>query len=101
MNQLEKDFHAEFPELVYVGDGKSQLPGDFRGLIPDFLVPESRKVIELFGDYWHAGEDPELRIRKIRAFGYEAIVVWESDFRKCPEETIARVQQFVSDNRMR
>ena len=46
-------------QYKYVGDGKRIIGG----MCPDFIHQDGTfKVIELFGDYWHKGENPQDRI---------------------------------------
>jgi len=60
--------------------------GDFRlgisvgGKIPDFVNMNSRKqVIELFGDYWHRGQNPENLIKYYAQYHYDCLVIWEHE----------------------
>jgi G:T-mismatch repair DNA endonuclease (very short patch repair protein) len=54
---------------------------------PDFLNEENRKVIEMFGDYWHSrrlrGIPEVLEERRKKRFykihGYRCLVIWESE----------------------
>lgn len=48
--------------------------------IPDFInINGQKKLIEVFGDYWHRGDDPTARIRLFRQYGFETLVVWERE----------------------
>lgn len=96
MNNLETDFLAMFPNLQFVGDGTLWLWDDDGCFNPDFLLPNSRKVIELFGDWWHRDQDPQDRINRCRAVGYDCLVVWESKFRQEPETVQQTVLAFLS-----
>lgn len=50
------------------------------GAIPDFVsVGNVKKVIELYGDYWHRGEDEQKRIDKFAKLGYDTLIVWERE----------------------
>jgi len=74
-----------FPdEYKYVGDG-SILIG-FKN--PDFVnINGQKKVIELFGDYWHSegvtgvSEEQHVQERKdtFRKYGYQTLVIWEHE----------------------
>lgn len=57
----------------YVGDG--QLAIGRRN--PDFWDGD-KKVIELYGDYWHEGEDEDERIKYFKERGFDTLIVWES-----------------------
>lgn len=51
-----------------------------RGKIPDFVNIRGRaKLIELFGDFWHRGEDPNHRISLFKESGYDTLVIWEHE----------------------
>ena len=58
----------------YVGDGQLVIAGK----CPDFWNGD-HKVIELFGDYWHRGEEPEARIQHFQGAGYGCLVIWEHE----------------------
>jgi len=63
-------------EYKYTGD----LSVVIGGLNPDFTNINGQKtVIELFGDYWHKGEDPQERIDKYKEFGFDCLVIWEHE----------------------
>lgn len=72
-----------------------------KGKIPDFVnVVGKRKVIELFGDYWHRGEDPSLRIQLFRDVGYDALIVWERELNDI-ERLCARLKSFDCEIELR
>lgn len=65
-------------EWKYVGDGEIWIGGKN----PDFInIRGKKQVIEVFGDYWHRGEDPQERINHFRKYGFDCIVIWESELR--------------------
>lgn len=68
-----------FPkEWKYVGDGQVII----NGKCPDFInVNGQKKIIELFGDYWHRGQDPKDRADIFAPFGYKTLVVWERELK--------------------
>lgn len=64
--------------------------GDFSFMIngknPDFVnCNGQKKLIELFGDYWHEGENPQDRIDIFKPFGYETLVIWEHELKDIKE----------------
>jgi hypothetical protein len=64
------------PTWKFVGNGELIINGkcpDFQSLI------NPTQLLELFGDYWHRGEDPQARINEFVPFGYQVAVVWEHD----------------------
>mgnify|MGYP000654044634 CR=1 FL=1 len=65
------------------------------GLIPDFISETKKKIIEVYGNYWHRGEDTSIRINRYRRFGYQTLIVWEEDLKDI-EKVIQEVKAFTS-----
>lgn len=62
----------------YVGDGEFILGGK----CPDFLnVNGQKKVIEVFGDYWHKNDNPRDRINFFKKYGFDCLIIWEHELR--------------------
>jgi len=80
-----------FPnQYKYTGDGTMIIGG----LCPDFTnVNGQKKVIEMFGDYWHEGQDPQVKINRYRDFGFNCLVIWESELNNHSHVT-KRIVQF-------
>ncbi len=69
------------------------LPGEYKlnvkanvmtlgGRTPDFVnVNGQKKLIELYGDFWHKGQDPQVRINYFKTFGWDTLVIWESELK--------------------
>jgi hypothetical protein len=60
--------------------------GDFSFIIngksPDFTnVNGKKKLIELYGDYWHQGQNPQDRIDIFKPYGYDTLVIWEHELK--------------------
>lgn len=63
-------------EYKYVGDGEFILAGK----CPDFVnINGQKKIIELYGDYWHKGETGKERIELFKQYGYQTLIVWENE----------------------
>ena len=79
-NKLEMRFNLFLDEHF---PGKFKYVGDFycwiAGKNPDFIDFKNKKIIELFGDYWHKGEDPQFRINHYKKHGYDCLVLWEHE----------------------
>lgn len=92
-NKLEKDFYDELvqhiPNLLYVGSYGFSV----RSKNPDFILDDKdiSKCIELFGDYWHKGEDPNVKIGYYKSQGYDLLVVWEHEWKECRSEVVNKV----------
>lgn len=64
-----------FSGWEYVGDGSLVIGG----LSPDFINTNKNLVIELYGNYWHEGEDENFRREAFALLGYKALIVWEEE----------------------
>lgn len=52
------------------------------GKVPDFCNINGRKLlIELYGNYFHKGENPEHRINYFKKFGYDTLIIWENELK--------------------
>ena len=92
-NKLERIFDELTPECVeYVGDWQFFITTKIRTHNPDFKVKGQRKIIELFGDYWHEGENPNKLISEYKSAGWICIIFWEhevyNDIEKVQKETL-------------
>lgn len=70
INSITKSF-------AFVGDGKEIIGSK----CPDFIDNINNKIIELYGDYWHKGQDPNDRINYFKNYGYDTLVIWESELK--------------------
>lgn len=55
-----------------------------------------KQFIELYGDYWHKGQDPQERIDFFRQYGFNTLIIWESELGE-PEKVLARLKIFAYD----
>lgn len=79
---------SNIPEYKYSGDGAIIIGG----LIPDFVNTNGRKkVIEIFGDYWHRNDNPQDRINKFAEFGFGCLVIWEHELKQKTEQELIEV----------
>jgi len=76
----------------YVGDGQLVIEGK----CPDFVsTNRSKKIIEVFGDYWHnivmnrEYSSKEGRKEFFSKYGYDTLVLWGSELEKQSDEEIA------------
>ena len=80
---LMKDFSLSFK---YVGNGYTFIAGKN----PDFINFEKKKIIEVFGNYWHKKEEEEERTIHFKKYGYDTLVLWENDINSTEKEEIAK-----------
>lgn len=71
-----------FPnEWMYVGDEALFI----EGRNPDYVNKNGqRKVIELFGEYWHEEGEVAAYDKFYTSIGYKCLVVWVSEFKDLP-----------------
>lgn len=84
---LEFILNGLFSEKAYkyVGDGSL----DVGGKNPDFIDINNKKIIELFGDYWHSEKvtgrnkklEEDVKISYFAKFGYKTLIVWECELK--------------------
>ena len=68
--------------LWYCGNGKFWISVDEKNLNPDFKVHGQKKVVEVFGDYWHKGENPQDRIDLYNQVGFKCLVFWGHELKE-------------------
>jgi G:T-mismatch repair DNA endonuclease (very short patch repair protein) len=58
---------------------------NINGFVPDFIDIKNKKIIEMFGDYWHnkLGAYNKDRRRKYhyKKYGYKTLVIWEHELK--------------------
>lgn len=87
---ISNTFHLP---IKYVGNGRFYIGTKN----PDFIDTLGlNKVVEVFGDYWHRGQDPKDRIEVFRKLGHSCMVIWEHELKSHPAKEIAnRVSKFL------
>jgi len=102
-NGQEKELNRILQRLCpkqykFVGDLAFQIDGKN----PDFInVNGQKKLIELFGDYWHSkeitgrtrAEEEKQRKEHFAKFGWKTLIIWGSEL-KDKEEVIKRITDF-------
>jgi G:T-mismatch repair DNA endonuclease (very short patch repair protein) len=78
--------------------GQWKYTGDYSFMIngknPDFVnCNGQKKIIELFGDYWHEGDNPQDRADVFSPFGYETLVIWERELKNI-DDVASKIQAF-------
>jgi hypothetical protein len=86
-NILQKYFPNEYK---YVGDFTFTLGRK----CPDFMnINGQKKLIELFGDYWHRNDDPQNRINHFKQYGFDTLIIWEHEL-KNENILISKLKEF-------
>ena len=76
---LEKVLNQLLPkEYKFVGRGEVIIANK----LPDFInVNGQKKIIEMYGDYWHRNDNPQNRIDLFKQYGYDTLIVWEKELK--------------------
>lgn len=96
-NKLETFFedvlHKLYPnEWKFVGDGQLIIAGK----CPDFVNVNGKKLlIELYGDYWHKGQNIQDRISLFKEYGWDTLIIWENELKNSLESVKNKLQNFI------
>ena len=83
-------------EYKYVGDGQFIIAGK----CPDFInINGKKKIIELYGEYWHRNEDPQDRVDLFKQYGYDTLIVWDYELKKERKRELERKLELFHDRR--
>lgn len=75
----------------FVGDGEVIIAGK----CPDFInVNGQKKIIELYGDYWHRNDNSQDRKDVFKPYGYKTLVIWERELQNI-DKLKFRIHQFI------
>lgn len=78
INKLESGLLGILEPLGFSFVGGGQLI--VGGRCPDFWDGGNR-LIEVYGNYWHPKDDSQKRVDLFKQYGYDCLVVWESELR--------------------
>lgn len=80
------DIERKFIELIkkhnlpyrYVGNGDLWISN----MNPDFInINGKKQVVEVNGDFWHKGQNPQDRINRFKQYGFDCIVIWGKEMK--------------------
>lgn len=79
-------------EWKFVGDGQLVIAGK----CPDFVnVNGQKKIIELYGERWHEGEDPKDREAVFAPYGYKTLIIWSKELSNA-EVLVGKIELFCN-----
>jgi len=91
-NLLQQNFPNKFE---YTGDGKVIIGG----FCPDFVCNPSKRIIELYGDYWHNLESwkkrDQRRLEAYKRYGFSTLIIWEHEL-KNPTLVTDKILEFIN-----
>lgn len=74
----------------YVGNNEVIIGGKN----PDFInVNGQKKLIEIFGRYWHSQEDEYARPKHFEPYGFKTLIIWEEELQN-KENLLAKIEEF-------
>lgn len=94
--RLQDLLNEKFPgRYKYVGNGQIFIGG----FNPDFIDLKNKKIIELYGEYWHKGKEirDAKRIKVIESYGYKVLIIWDSEFVSIPQ-LLKKMEVFISES---
>ena len=86
--------------VCYTGNGKLIIGG----LCPDFAAIKTKKLIEIFGDYWHSDKITKNRWKSTEfgkkavyaQLGFDVLILWESEIKEMSDEDLKRcIEDFL------
>jgi len=98
-SKLEIQFNSITPDIVkYIGNRAWwRKLSDGRYHNPDFKIIGQRKIVEVFGDYWHKNDDPQKLINLYKQIGYDCMIFWEHEIYDYPEIVTIKVNNFIDN----
>ena len=83
-NQKEKQLHS-FLQCLLPQEFALNVKAEIMilgGKTPDFVnVNGQKKIIELYGNYWHRYDNPQDRIDYFKQFGWDTLIIWEKELK--------------------
>lgn len=112
--ELFVELKSAFPDIHY-GNHEKMLTVEQNSYMIDCIHHEKKKIIEFYGDYWHANPSKfsgdkkihkktagevwakdKRKIDDLKSLGYKVMIIWESEFKCNREETISKCIQFLN-----
>jgi len=62
---------------------------------PDFIDRKNKKIIELFGDYWHRNtkQKDKIRLKVYKKNGYKTLIIWQHELKDL-NKVINKIKKF-------
>lgn len=95
-----KIIDSEKIDLEYVGDGSYWIRREKNSFNPDFVNRKEKKIVELFGIYWHTlpksiVKDKE-RLKTYNLQGYTTLVIWDYELEEIPSVAL-KIKNFMKN----
>ena len=108
LNPSDKQYFGENEYCIDFDNAKTYFP--------DYIDLNKFKIIEFYGDFWHANplkynadkkifektaqeiwDHDKQRIDKLNNLGYNVLIIWENEYRKNPEYFIQKAIKFLNE----
>jgi G:T-mismatch repair DNA endonuclease (very short patch repair protein) len=94
-NNPERILINILPNLfLYVGNGSVIIDG----FNPDFINEQNKKIIEMYGDYWHnrkcSIQRDKIRLQTYKRHGYKTLIIWEHELKDL-NKVKYRINKFI------
>jgi len=69
--------------------------------VPDIVnINGEKKLVELYGTYWHRNDNPQDRIQLFKKAGYDTLIIWEHNLEDI-QGVRDRVEEFTYETKRR
>ena len=100
INKPEKKVLESYGKLglKYTGDRSKWVKfKDGKIKNPDFVFENYNICIEVYGNYWHKNDNPELLINKYKEIGWRCLVLWEKEINENSLWSLSEIiNQFIN-----
>jgi len=64
---------------------------------PDFIDKKNKKIIELFGNYWHENtkQKDKIRLETYKKNGYRTLIIWSNELKNL-NKVINKIKRFIN-----
>ena len=77
---LKLIFGKNYEIYKYTGDRKFWInTSDAKYRNPDFINEHDKKIIEVFGRYWHRNDNPDEVISEYKKAGWDCLIIWDDE----------------------
>jgi len=96
-NNLEKFFNDLTPDCIrYTGNGTYFIRCKIKTHVPDFKIKGQKKIIELFGNYWHKDKELNALVKEYNEVGWRCLIFWENEIYNEPERILKKTLEFIN-----
>lgn len=104
---IESNKRITKPEIIvkklipktYIHNHRAKILIEF--FVPDFVDIKNKRIIELFGDYWHNipknKKKDYFRFKVYKRNGYKTLVIWEHELKDL-NKTKKKIRRFINDS---